>query len=149
MNKSSKELKAVVRENITGAAHVAIVVKDMEKSLKFYTELLGFEYRFECNNKGVPLVFLTQKNMEEELIQLPEDGTLLGVDSYYAREEDGQIQHICMYGNGNHLQDMIDALKELGVQVLADVPTQNPDVHEGSACFFFRGPDNEKIEIMY
>ena len=42
MNKSSKELKAVVRENITGAAHVAIVVKDMEKSLKFYTELLGF-----------------------------------------------------------------------------------------------------------
>ena len=148
MKKSAEELKSFIKSSIPSAAHVCIAVKDIDVSIKFYTEILGFEVRSLVPCQGNKLAFLTHKNMEVEFVQFANrepDGcgrsyeTLAGV---------GRIWHICMYAEREAMPTMIEYFKELGVPVTEGL-RENPSVHEGSRCFFIFGPDGEQIEFMY
>lgn len=56
---------------ITGIGHLAITVKDMEKSLDFYTRVLGFKKVFEINSpeSGAPWIVYVQM-AERQFIEL-------------------------------------------------------------------------------
>lgn len=148
MAKTIEEMKSFIKNSIPSAAHVCIAVKDMETSIKFYTEILGFEVRHKCYCGINQLAFLTHKNIEVEFVQFtnPEPDacgrcyeTLAGV---------GRIWHICMYAEREAMPVMIEYFKEMGIPVTEGL-RENPDVHEGSRCFFIFGPDGEQIEFMY
>ena len=45
MKKTAEEMKNYIKSSIPSTAHVCIAVKDMDASIQFYTEILGFEVR--------------------------------------------------------------------------------------------------------
>ena len=141
-----KDYKEICRSNVTGFSHIGLSVKDIEKSIDFYTNVLGFECYYRVVNHGIPLAFLRLGPLVLELIRFPEDGSDLGVPSYQERKFDGPVDHICLYGT--NLEDLLEALVRLGIPVTTEKPLEHPDVFDGTSCIFFRGPDNESIEIM-
>ncbi|GHV90747.1 lactoylglutathione lyase [Spirochaetia bacterium] len=90
---------------VTGIAHLAITVKDMEKSLDFYTRILGFKKAFEMPNRstGEPwIVYLhIKKNQFLELFyhgerDNPWDASLRGFNHICLEIDDiqGMVKHI-------------------------------------------------------
>ncbi len=148
MKKTAEEMKNYIKSSIPSTAHVCIAVKDMDASIQFYTEILGFEVRSIVPCMGNKLAFLTHKNLEIELVYFsnPEpDATGRCYDTLAGL---GQIWHFCMYAEREAMPTMIEYFKELGVPVTEGL-RENPSVHEGSRCFFIFGPDGEQIEFMY
>ena len=148
MKKTAEEMKNYIKSSIPSAAHVCIAVKDMDASIQFYTEILGFDVRSIVPCMGNKLAFLTHKNLEIELVYFsnPEpDATGRCYDTLAGL---GRIWHFCMYAEREAMPTMIEYFKELGVPVTEGL-RENPSVHEGSRCFFIFGPDGEQIEFMY
>lgn len=56
---------------VTGIDHIAIVVSDLEESLKFYTETLGLKvcHRETINNEGIHVAFIHVGNSTIELME--------------------------------------------------------------------------------
>ncbi len=57
MKKTAEEMKNYIKSSIPSAAHVCIAVKDMDASIQFYTEILGFEVRSIVPCMGNKLAF--------------------------------------------------------------------------------------------
>lgn len=148
MAKTVEEMKSYIKNSIPSAAHVCIAVKDLERSIKFYTEVLGFEVRSRVPCGVNQLAFLTHKNMEVEFVQFANVEPDSCGRSYDTLAGVGRIWHFCMYAEREAMPIMIEYFKELGVPVIEGL-RENPDVHEGSRCFFIFGPDGEQIEFMY
>ena len=68
MKKTAEEMKNYIKSSIPSTAHVCIAVKDMDASIQFYTEILGFEVRSIVPCMGNKLAFLTHKNLEIERV---------------------------------------------------------------------------------
>ena len=78
---------------ITGIAHSAITVKDMEASLKFYTEALGFKKVFEIPEPKTGAPWIVYLNISKgEFMELFYDGT---VDNPWRSELIG-FNHFCL-----------------------------------------------------
>ena len=78
---------------ITHIAHGAITVKDMEASLKFYTEALGFKKVFEINEPNTGAPWIVYLNISKgEFMELFYDGT---VDNPWRSELIG-FNHFCL-----------------------------------------------------
>lgn len=136
-----------MRSNILGPAHIAINVKDIRTSIKFYTEYCGFEcYDFFEDGGGVYLAFLNNGSLHMEIVQFPQDGTKTGKPSWKARPFDGPVDHIALYSN--NLEELIAFLLKEGVKVDTLTPIEHPNVGTGCRCMFFRGPDGERIEVI-
>lgn len=58
---------------ISGLAHIGVFVKDLKRSLAFYTEKLGFTCTFQYMNEGVtPVAFIQNGSCVIELVEKPE-----------------------------------------------------------------------------
>jgi catechol 2,3-dioxygenase-like lactoylglutathione lyase family enzyme len=58
---------------VTGINHVVLHVMDMEQSLNFYTEILGFESRNIATGSGRKMSFLRRGNQGLDLFEVSED----------------------------------------------------------------------------
>ncbi|GHU24028.1 lactoylglutathione lyase [Spirochaetia bacterium] len=128
---------------MTGLAHLAITVKDMEKSLDFYTRILGFRKVFEIPKPqdGSPwIVYLHVGG--RQFIELFYGGT---TDNPFTDEKRG-FNHICLE---------VDDIQEFTKKVLAagykfEGPT---DVLPNQGCDFnwqawMTDPDGIRVELM-
>ena len=68
MAKSVEELNSAIKKHITGGAHVAVACKDIDESIRFYTEILGFKVTQDIFVGSTRLVFVTHENLVVELI---------------------------------------------------------------------------------
>lgn len=114
--------------------HIGIMVTDMEKSIKFYTEIMGLTLKErQPRDNGVELVFLTLGDWELELVS--------GASGYL----DGDAQF-------NHLAFTVDNLEATKAHIKAHVPdvefTPDLQLWDGLRCSFFRGPSGEKLELF-
>lgn len=121
---------------IKGIAHVGLYIKDIERSKKFYTEILGFQNICEFvsldNNK---IAFMKSGNLIIELIQ----------HEVWMDRKDGLFDHIAMeVGN---IEEISEKLKELGIAFEADIYYDNLVFDRGVKYQAFRGPDGEHLEI--
>ena len=120
--------------------HVGIGVKDMDKSVAFYRDVVGYQVFSERpmtapNSKIKKLVFMRQGDDIIELLHMP-DG-YPGVERY----ESLGTSHICFAVQG--IQAEIDRWAALGVpQVVPATPTA-----DGGMRAAFSGPDGEYIEL--
>lgn len=121
---------------ILGLAHIGIRVRDLEESIKFYTETLGFELTARQQPGSSKLAFLHIGTCLLELIQ---------PDPFEPREP-GQIDHIAVEVTG--IESLVCRLIEKRVHFLNDDIMFHPNLLGGVKNIFFTGPDGERIEFF-
>jgi len=126
---------------ITGLAHVGVFVKDIKKSQKFYTEVLDFDTRWECEfsdeNNTYTICIVQNGGLAIELVQMKDQDVRTG---------NGVVGHIAMLVDD--LEGMMEKLKSRGVEFETKEPAHYDVMLEnGSKWIFFRGPDDEHLEL--
>lgn len=116
-------------------AHAAFNVKDMEKSLAFYCDILGFEKAFELNRPdGEPwIVYL--KIAKGQFIELFYGGT-------GKTDAPSGYSHLCF--EVDNIFETAEMLKSRGA-VLDSGPSQGMDTNW--QCWV-KDPDGNRIEMM-
>ena len=120
---------------ITGIEHTGIMVTNMEKSLSFYTEILGLKLldRFDHTSVPVELAFLGLE--EKVLVEL-----IAGYTGEVTNE--GKVHHLAF--SVTNIEEKFEILKEKGVQLKDKKITELPN----GKYFFFYGPDEESLEFF-
>jgi catechol 2,3-dioxygenase-like lactoylglutathione lyase family enzyme len=119
--------------------HLAIISKDMDKSIRFYIDILGFE----VFDRGE----ITSQNIKNARLRAPGDKFIVELVQFMDDREyhygDGLIEVVAL-----KVDDIFVAIKELkgkGVEFLQTEPIQ---VGPRDFFIFFRGPSGEKLEII-
>ncbi len=136
-------------------SHVGICVSDLQQSLRFYRDLLGFTYRSELRVQGEPSdTLLRLRGVDLHAVYLERDGTRIELLHYGAPTVVGDAMPRPMNARGlTHLSlrvdsvgDMVRALRDAGVRVLDDT---HIDIREfGAAAVFVTDPDGTLIELV-
>ena len=131
-----------IQENVTGLAHLGIPAVDLEKSVKWYTEVLGFEVEYDKNLPDVPChaVFVRKGNLLIELYQNDEE-----MIKEIAVRKHGHIDHVALAVTDVYAA--FEEMKKTGCEMLdAEVQTL-PFYENGVAWFTVLGPNGEKVEF--
>lgn len=114
--------------------HMAYHVEDMEKTLNFYTEILGFRHIFsipdEQGNKWIEYVMCPDGRFIE--LFYPKEGESLGGDGTY--------MHLCL-----EVDDCDAAVRELAGKGISANVRQGSD---GNYQAWIKDPDGRDIEVM-
>ncbi|WP_282939757.1 VOC family protein [Paenibacillus sp. RC67] len=117
--------------------HIGVMVKDMDASIRFYTEVLGLRLvKRVALADGAELGFLSfpgSEQIEIELIGRGREGL----------PDNGVVHHIAF--TVSDIQSEIDRLKGLGVKLMDETPRM---ILEGDLIAFFFGPDGERLEFF-
>ncbi|MGB4759952.1 MAG: VOC family protein [Bacillota bacterium] len=125
-----------------GLAHIGVMTQDIEKSIRFYTEHLGFEVwqRSESGSREKPnkLALLRLGTCVVELIKLGEsDNAIVG--------KRGSVDHFAI--EVKDLESIIADLMAKGIAFLGEMFV-DPDVFGGVKGVFLSGPSGEAIELF-
>jgi len=121
--------------NIYSIDHIVLTVKDIDKSVAFYTSILGMQKR-EFSNGRVALFFANQKinlhKKNKELSPHAEFPTIGSAD-------------ICLLTK-TPLYQAIDEVKEKGISII-EGPLMRSGAQGDLLSFYIRDPDGNLIEI--
>lgn len=118
------------------AEHIGINVSDMDRSIKWYTEVLGLTLRSRVRlNDTVELAFLPLGDTELELVW--RQGQV--VDG-----SEGVVNHLAF--TVDDVAAVLAHLRTHGVKLLNEEPVHIPAL--GARIAFFHGPDGEKLELF-
>ncbi|HWR42338.1 VOC family protein [Sporomusa sp.] len=115
-------------------AHVGVVVTDADKSLDFYTKVLGCQVEDSYQDERIRLIFIKSGQLTIELIQHKADPA--------GERSAGRVDHIAF--SVNDLAAEIEKLRHHNVTLLFDQPRVVGD----KKIMFFAGPDGERLEFV-
>ena len=115
------------------AEHIGINVKDIERSIRFYGEVLGLALIERREFRHLKLAFFKIGDTELELIE--------GARGY--EEADGVVNHLAF--SVDNVDEVLDHLRRHGVELIDAEPRE---IWDGCRIAFFRGPDGEKLELF-
>jgi len=118
---------------ITGLAHIGVFVKDMDKSIDFYTRL-GFTLDAE-EKPSIRLAFLSAGTCLIELIEQKD----------IPKREAGVVDHIAMVVD--NIEAAIENAIAKGINIDASTISQ-VSILGGVKNVFFDGPDGERLEFF-
>jgi catechol 2,3-dioxygenase-like lactoylglutathione lyase family enzyme len=123
---------------IQGIHHVAVRVTDLERSIAFYVDRLGFTVRTRTAlASGARIAFLAHPNGGSEL------ELIAGQHDHHAG--DGLVHHVAFVAADVAAVDAVFArLQEAGVTMLEAAPET---LASGRRLFSFRGPDGERLQV--
>lgn len=130
-----------IQENVTGLQHLGIPAVDLEKSIQWYTEVLGFE---KIEDKAIPnrchAAFLKKGNLVLEIYQ--EDEAAI---REVAGRNHGHIDHLAL--NVKDVKAAFEEMKKTGCTMLDTEIQSLPFFENGVAWFTVLGPNGEKVEF--
>ncbi|WP_423363884.1 VOC family protein [Mycoplasma sp. P36-A1] len=110
-----------------------VYVKDMGKSLYFYTDLLGLEISHRLSMPDMDIIFLGKQ--QETLLELIEDKALLDVNNRGT---------FSVGFKSNDAPALIDKLRLAGVRIIGGPIKPN----EITKFWFVEDPDGLKVQIV-
>ena len=127
----------VQRPKVLGVAHMAIYVKDLEKTRKFYEDFLGYAEAFSLPKKngggGVRILFI--KVNDHQYFEIFNE----------ADRGEGQLNHISFYTD--NADQMYAYLKSKGVEVMSDKGSVGKG-QTGNKNFNVKDPDGHIVEMV-
>jgi len=126
-------------QGITSIGHVAINVAELDRSLVFYVDTLGFPemMRIDHDNGEPWLVYL--RVTDDQFIELfPGAETSSAPESWHANG----MAHLCLMVDD--LNAVVTALKAKGVTMLMEAKSGA----DGNSQAWLLDPDGNKIELM-
>lgn len=111
---------------ITGINHITFAVSDLNRSLKFYQQLLGFQLIVTWD-KGA---YLLAGNL----------WVCLSIDKNVRKAPAPDYTHIAFSVASKHFADLAAKIKQ------ADIPVWKENTSEGDSIYIL-DPDNHKLEI--
>jgi catechol 2,3-dioxygenase-like lactoylglutathione lyase family enzyme len=154
-------LQTVPYAQVKDVSTVGFTVKDMNRSVKFYTEVLGFEKISDEELYGESIeqlnaVFgihlrIVRMKLGDEIIELTDYLTTGGRSiPETAQSNDLSFQHIAIV-----VSDMEKAFAQLrkhNIEFVSTLPQTLPKTipqAEGIKAFYFHDPDNHNLEIIF
>ena len=130
---------------ITGLDHIVLNVRDIDRSLAFYTGVLGLKgermQEFKEGKAGFPSVRVN----EHTIIDLfPEKGAI-GAQEQGAKKA-GNLNHYCLVVEKEDFAGIVDYLKERGVSI-SQGPVSRWGARGRAASVYFLDPDGNEVEI--
>ncbi|MGQ9631941.1 MAG: VOC family protein [bacterium] len=123
---------------ITGIGHAAFRVRDLEKSLSFYTKVMGFPEAFRLNDDAGNLILVYLKVGEGGFIELFPGGK---TSVELPRDHIGYC-HLCLT-----VDDIRKTLKELKSRGLP-IEGEAKRGKDGNYQYWVEDPDGNPIELM-
>ena len=120
--------------DIEGIDHVALSVRDVERSAQWYIDVLGFERRHEGMWEGIP-VFIGKGTTSIALFSVSSDEK-----SRPCGRGDVRMLHLALRADRKNFLAAQEELKRHGIKF------EFQD-HEISHSIYFRDPDGHKLEI--
>lgn len=125
-------------QGITGFGHIAIKVKDLDKSLDFYVNKLGFEYFLDLKRDDGTVWIVYLRITDTQFLEL-----FPGAEGDRAPGKDANgVNHLCLT-----IEDMpatVARLKANGVTMLSEMK-QGID---GNPNAWVEDPDGNRYELM-
>ncbi|MBE3602334.1 VOC family protein [bacterium] len=116
--------------------HVVIKVRDLERSKKFYTEVLGLTQMMEIPE--IKMAFFASNARDHHELACVE----VGADAPGPRKGEIGLVHIAFrLRDEDHLRAAHAELKRLGVPIISTVD------HGVSLSIYFRDPDGHQLEV--
>jgi catechol 2,3-dioxygenase-like lactoylglutathione lyase family enzyme len=119
---------------LEGIDHVALAVRDIERSARWYIDVLGFERRYEGMWDGVP-TFIGKGNTGLALFPASSDEK-----STPSTHRDIRMLHLAFRGDRKNFITAREELKRRGIKF-------EFEDHEISHSIYFRDPDGHQLEI--
>src|SRR5262249_13177357 len=135
--------------------HIGICVSDWERSLRFYRDVLGFQYLSELEVAGEPSsTLLRLKNVRLRAVYLERDGTRIELLHYTSPDHRGGSEPRPMNQLGlthlslrvDNLGATLDQLTNAGVRILDE--TRIEIAAHKAAAVFITDPDGTLIELV-
>lgn len=125
-------------EGITSLGHVAVRVKDLDRSLDFYVNKLGFDEMFRLNKEDGSLWIVYLRVTDDQYVELFPDGE----GDRSPRTETVGYNHMCF------TVDDLDAV--IGRLAARGVPLSRPKkiAIDRNAQAWVEDPDGNRIELM-
>jgi len=104
--------------------HIAVLVEDIDTSLKFWHDILGIEPSHISNmpNEAARIAFLPLGESEIELVQPVSSDS--GLSRFLEKHGSG-MHHLCL--EVDDLQELLKQLKTKGVQLINEEPKMSED----------------------
>jgi len=125
---------------ITRISHAAFIVKDVDRSLHFYSRVLGFKKLYELAGeaKGVKFKSVYLQISRNQFLELFPGGT---TESPWGMQKIG-FSHLCL--EVDNLDESVDQMRANGIPFLIP-PCIGQD---RTRLFWVEDPDGNKIEFM-
>lgn len=120
--------------NLEGIDHVALAVRDVERSAKWYVEVLGFERRHQGMWDGIP-VFIGKGTTSIALFPVRSNER-----STSSARGEVKMLHLALRADQQNFLAAQEELRQRGIQF------EFQD-HEISHSIYFSDPDDHKLEI--
>lgn len=119
--------------------HTAIIVKNIDESIAFYTDMFGMKLRTKGSNGKRILAFVYFEEHPESEIELIQD--IDGEQTDYSPT--GIVNHLAF--TVEDIEAAIEHFKTKGLSFKAEAPGTSID---GAKIIFFEGPNGELLQLV-
>ncbi|MFJ8237108.1 VOC family protein [Ureibacillus sp. NPDC094379] len=117
--------------------HTAIIVKNLEESIKFYEDILNLKLRAAGSNDTRKMAFLYVEDNPQVEIELIEELTNIG------QLTDGVVDHLAFA-----IENMTEAMEELKIKGIEFLTEEPKLTIFGDKMILFRGINGELLQLI-